>query len=554
LIQGALFDLTSRMKTLDVKRLDHHGIVAGTFDALGFETILNEVLGVDEQEIVTPGQAIKALIIAGLGFTNSPLMLTPNFFENLPVEQLIGKNVTAEMLNRHKLGRVLDAFHEKGCSSIFSLLAAQACKKEKVNQITRSLDTTSFCVTGEYNGETDTNTISICHGYSKDHRPDLKQIIVELVVSQDGGIPLLLSCHDGNESDTKIFKERSQKLVASLKQSESIKAWVGDAKLYSESNAEILAQLPFITRIPRTLKEENNLVDKALRAPNAWTSLTNAHGYRYQSHTITHYGIEQRWLVVYSEAAKQRGIKTVLKEVEREKEKLNKMLFHFQAQRFFCRSDGEKEFKKLSKGIKYHELAKITWDEIKKYAGCGRPNSQMEPSTIEWQGHAKANKDENKINMAIELKACFTIGTRIDENAMSAEEIVQTYKGQSAVETGFRFLKDPLFFTSSFFLKKPARIEALLTVMTLALLIYSIAQRRLRSNMEKLKETIPNQIGLADHSPTLRWVFQMFTGVNLVFVENEIRLHGMTPLRTKIIRLFGYKTMSAIYQNFGASG
>ena len=48
------------------------------------------------------------------------------------------------------------------------------------------------------------------------------------------------------------------------------------------------------------------------------------------------------------------------------------------------------------------------------------------------------------------------------------------------LEGSFRFLKDPLFFVSSLFVKKPARIQGLLQVMTVALLVYSVAQRRLR--------------------------------------------------------------------------
>jgi transposase len=63
---------------------------------------------------------------------------------------------------------------------------------------------------------------------------------------------------------------------------------------------------------------------------------------------------------------------------------------------------------------------------------------------------------------------------------LSDAEVISAYKGQSHVEGGFRFLKDPLFFVSSLFVKKPNRIAGLLMVMTLALLVYSVAQRRLR--------------------------------------------------------------------------
>ena len=75
----------------------------------------------------------------------------------------------------------------------------------------------------------------------------------------------------------------------------------------------------------------------------------------------------------------------------------------------------------------------------------------------------------------------------IDKKALSPEGLLKHYKAQSEVEKGFRFLKDPLFFVSSLFIKKPSRIDALLMVMTLSLLVYSIAQRRMRANMKKEK-------------------------------------------------------------------
>jgi len=67
--------------------------------------------------------------------------------------------------------------------------------------------------------------------------------------------------------------------------------------------------------------------------------------------------------------------------------------------------------------------------------------------------------------------------TNINDTVLTGREVFEGYKSQSSVEGGFRFLKDPLFFVSSLFLKKPSRIEALLMVMTLALFVYTIAQR-----------------------------------------------------------------------------
>ena len=126
---------------------------------------------------------------------------------------------------------------------------------------------------------------------------------------------------------------------------------------------------------------------------------------------------------------------------------------------------------------------------------------------------------------------------------MSDAEVIAAYKGQSHVEGGFRFLKDPLFFVSSLFVKKPNRIEGLLMVMTLALLVYSVAQRRLRQQLAKHHETVPNQINQPTTSPTLRWVFQLLEGIHRVRVTVQGQVHdlieGLNDVQIKILRLFG---------------
>lgn len=535
------------MNDVKITRLDHHGIVAGVFSELGFEKILNDLVGVDDEEKVTTGQAVKAMVLCGLGFTNRALMLTPQFFENLAVDSLIGPGVEAEDLNRFKLGRTLDALAAKGCESIFSILASHACEHSQINQSKRSLDTTSFSLTGQYDNEPDTEVIKVCRGYSKDHRPDLKQLVLELVVSQDGGIPLHMKTHSGNASDSKLFAERSRSLVKSLKTSAPIEAWVGDSKLYCADNAKHLSSLPFITRIPRTIKQEKELVVKALSSPEAWSKLEGTTN-QYQSFVITHYDIEQRWLVVQSEEAKKRSRKTVTKAVKKESVTIDKRLFHFQAQRFACQDDARKAYLKLSKGLKYHQLKEPVWTELPVYEKAGRPNKESVPSQIKIQGHGEKEKRDDHIEALIENKACFVIGTAVKDDVLDDAEVIKTYKAQSTVETGFRFLKDPLFFTSSLFLKKPERLQALLMIMTIALLVYSIAQKRLRAALAENGETVPNQIKQPTQTPTMRWVFQCFEGVTVLESKGRAVVYGLNELRGQIIRLLNFHEVSKLYK------
>src|SRR5437667_11037068 len=93
----------------------------------------------------------------------------------------------------------------------------------------------------------------ITHGSSKDHRPDLQQVVLELLVSQDGGVRLVSKSWDGNTSDTPIFKERAEALMAAFARSPTPRYLVADAKLYTVDTAPTLAKLGFITRISGTL-------------------------------------------------------------------------------------------------------------------------------------------------------------------------------------------------------------------------------------------------------------------------------------------------------------
>ena len=127
------------------------------------------------------------------------------------------------------------------------------CAQEGIDLRFNHLDTTSFSLRGEYVPESDEQAITITHGYSKDHRPDLKQAVLELMVSQDGGVPFVSKSWDGNTSDIAVFQERAQALLAAFQNAPSPRYLIADSKLYHEDNAPNLQNLGFITRIPNTI-------------------------------------------------------------------------------------------------------------------------------------------------------------------------------------------------------------------------------------------------------------------------------------------------------------
>lgn len=536
------------MGSVKVERIDHLGIMAGVIQDSGIMEMINSRIVPDEREEITTGEAIAGMIINGLGFSDRPISLTPQFFQGKALDILIREGITPDMLNRFKLGRSLDKVFSYGCDLLFSEIALCVCNQEGIDSRFNSLDTTSFSLTGEYAPDSDEHTILVTHGYSKDHRPDLKQVILELMISQDGGVPFMSKSHDGNASDNDVFRERCAAILKEFAASEGPRYLIADSKLYTSENASNLAHLPFITRIPGNLKVVGEVIEQSLLMDN-WQSIDEQT--RYQRVDLCHYGMEQRWLVVYSESAYQRAGKTLAKAQAREWEKVSKQLFHLQARRFDSAESAQDALGKIVKKLSYHKLETTELTQHVQYASRGRPKADSAIKGIKWQITATVAPDTTRVSHRQCQKACYVLGTSIPDSQLSDLEVIGGYKGQGAVERGFRFLKSPVFFVSSLYVKKPSRIEGLLMVMTLALLVYSVAQRRMRRQLVSTGETVPNQINQPTSRPTLRWVFQMLEGIHRVLLDvgEQVTcvMEGITDLRKKILQLFGQRVCQ-IYQ------
>jgi transposase len=187
-----------------IEDLDHLGIVAGVVDQIGLVECIDARLGRYESECVSAGEVLKAMILNGLGFVSAPLYLFGRFFEGKSTEHLLGAGIEPRHLNDDKLGRVLDRLYEAGLTSLFVQLAGRAISTLGVGTRRLHLDATSFHLHGHYpqqqphgqqqavaEGEhnEEPEPIHITQGYSGDHRPDLKQFVVDLLCSGDGGVP-----------------------------------------------------------------------------------------------------------------------------------------------------------------------------------------------------------------------------------------------------------------------------------------------------------------------------------------------------------------------------
>jgi transposase len=245
---------------MKVSNLDHLRIVAGIIDEMGIVEEINERIGQCSREKVSPGVMVKAMILNGLGFVSAPLYMFSKFFEGKATEHLLGAGITAEQITDDRLGDVLDDLQEVGLSETFLGISLRAVEQYGVKVETAHLDSTSFHVDGEY-GSPAEGSIEITHGYSRDHRPDLKQFMMNLICVGDGDIPVMMEVVSGNQAD----KARFAGILQEFKEQWTFEGiCVADAALYSEDNLKTMSGLKWLTRVPLSLKAAGELVETTI--------------------------------------------------------------------------------------------------------------------------------------------------------------------------------------------------------------------------------------------------------------------------------------------------
>src|SRR5688500_7782460 len=134
--------------------LDHLGLVAGMFDELGIGDVIDQATQQNpEMRDLTVGEAVKAMVLNGLGVINQALYLVPLFFQNKPTYRLISPRVAPAQLNDDALGRALDILYAYGVTELYSLIAVTAAQRLGLRPTYTHLDSTSLHVDGRYNSD-----------------------------------------------------------------------------------------------------------------------------------------------------------------------------------------------------------------------------------------------------------------------------------------------------------------------------------------------------------------------------------------------------------------
>jgi len=503
---------------IKTESLDHYGLIMGMIKELGIIDIIDEELTVKSGiKKITHGKAIAAMIINGLGYANKQLYLSPRFFEKKAISQLFeDENIKAEHFNKDTLGRTLDKIFEYGVSELYERIAKEALKRLGLIPSTYHLDSTSFHLDGDYKNQEE-GTVYITKGYSRDNHPELNQVVLNLIVEHQAGIPVWMKPGNGNQSDSKEFAKILKEHIKSLKKANETKTKIiADAALFTSNGIKEIKKnnMLFISRVPARLKQAKEILQN--HNPKEFIKLNE--NYQAITYNVEYEGIKQKWILYKSFYAKSREDKTIQKKFQKQQKQEEKLIKEFQKKRFYCENDANSALEEIAKKLECISITETKLIQKPKYKTKGRPKKNSKPTYYEYYFEIKTESNEKYLKQNKNKNSgLFILAT--NDITLSPNKLLDEYKSQQRVERGFRFLKSPKFLSDAMFLKNPKRIEAMLMIMTLALLVYSALEYKIRKELKIQNKTFPNQLGKPVQNPTTRWIFENFHEIQIVVIE-----------------------------------
>ncbi|MFK0571271.1 IS1634 family transposase, partial [Endozoicomonas sp.] len=264
--------------------------------------------------------------------------------------------IQAEHLNDNILGRALDSLYDAGVSELYLNLAVKVVHHLKLPCKALNLDGTSLHVDGKYKSDEnpdDLNCIHICPGYSRDHRPDLNQVVLQLITESQAGIPVFMAPASGNINDKTCFQEIIKQHLACFKAALNNRYLVADSALYVAETLRSLDEQKqlFISRVPLNIKDAKALVRKA---PSMSLKPVESHEDYYSAEVSSCYGeVKQRWVLFRNEKRRLGEQKALTKRMQKKSLKEANNLEKLGKKGFLCQEDALKAFALWQKQCEY---------------------------------------------------------------------------------------------------------------------------------------------------------------------------------------------------------
>jgi transposase len=547
----------------------HLPLVLSVLRRLEVATVIDHIIPPHPAHGLSCGRGVEAMVLAILDGHHA-LYKVGKRLEERGMLGLLHPALPRTALNDYRLGHILDALFAANLNRVFSAVALKALEVYAIPTPWLHQDTTTIALYGAYADEPQTpGAPRPAYGHSKDGREDLKQVLLSLGVSGDGGIPLRVGLRDGNLSDSvETPVAIAECLALGL---EGVRGIVADSKAYSRRTVGLCLErgIDLVTLVPRTCAVRQELeawgqhqsalpllVEKPGRtkdeAPRRWhgQSVLRQVEVEYSDGRVAFETL--RFVVVHSSQLAQQQAQTYTAAQAKEAEAVMAHAKHVQAQWFACEADataaiaeyegrGQGRRGRRPRPWRYHAVRYGVVAETRRVrrARRGRPAKTEPPPTevgyrLMVEVTALANTEEDN--------GWAVLATTVPTEVCADAEILQVYQEQNTtVEPGFRWIKNPAAI-APVWLEKPERIAALAMLTVVGLLVYSVIQRQVRLYLRTHDQQIPGNKGLTA-TPTAAVVLALFAQVALVQLlidEQEVaQLSGVQPYHLLVCDALG---------------
>ena len=477
-------------------RADYYPVLGQIMKEMDVAGTVNRIVNAgDSQAKIDTGTFVCLMVHNLLGDVNIRLYTMDDFFEDKALPLLVPWNPDIDLsdINDDRAARVLDALWDADPQKVFSAVAHEAVRFHELDTSVIHGDTTSKSFQGVFETADGAELAPVVtFGHSKDHRPDLKQLVFGVGTTADG-VPVMAEVADGNESD-KTLNGRWVKNLRSVlgKDIPEFLLYVADSALVTTPNLRLMDKyhIDLISRLPGTFAIEDELKRKAL-LDNNWESIGKLSEEKkaatYQSCEMTGKidGKTYRFVVIQSDKKDKRKLKALDSMVKREHKMISRDLEELKKRPFACKRDAEIEVEKFLKehDVKYHITSWRVEEKAEKVKRekRGRPrNGEKLQTSTKYYLNGGLRLDDKAYGMCREVCGLFVLITSLmNVKRRSSKDILERYKGQGNVERIFKFIKNPSW-VGSFCLKKPERIAALGYLVLIAAMIYTLWERRVR--------------------------------------------------------------------------
>jgi transposase len=420
-------------------------------------------------------------------------------------------------------------------------------------------DTTSVMVRGAYDHQ-NAKAVRLKNGHSKERRPDLKQLVYSLCVTNDGAVPVHFKAYDGNQTDDGIHLETWNRLRTLLQHPRFI--YVADCKLCTEKNLRTIdgERGFFVTVVPKTRSEVQTFADAVLAGDVRWEEILRKRADREEKAfdviecAVGPYHLREGFTLYWyrSSQKKKRDARDRDERIERTMERLESLDLR--------RMRGPKTDaairSRVDQIIAQHAAAEwvtveIKWDAVEKFKAITRGKPTADTTfrrIIQHVPRLHVTTSAANIAQSAAMDGIFPLTTNTKEKSV---EVFKIYKYQPRIEKRHALLKSTLE-VAPIWLKKNTRIEALMFLEFIAQMVAALIERELRQKMaEKNIELICSlPEGRPSKTPTIEQVLRLFENQNKHALYDGARLikqfaDALTPVHSKILQLLSIPT--AVY-------